>query len=236
MAAGDSSSSGIGGESSGGGGASSDSAGVDAGGAAAALANLPDPKPELVELLLGTEAAGNKALRRKAAREAVLREFQKHPADTGSPQVMVAMWTHRVRELVRHFDANRFQLPAMRELEMMVNRRQRMLTWLRRADFEAYSYTITKLGLKDIYTPAGHADRYREGLRPGDAVEDGDALNRRRFNFHTKYHQKKTSQWARLRPKLVSEDPALGAADVSTAAADKARQQRQRLAAARPQA
>lgn len=33
-----------------------------------------------------------------------------------------------------------------------MNQRRRMLTWLRRADFESYAYVISKLGLQDIYT------------------------------------------------------------------------------------
>ena len=36
---------------------------------------------------------------------------------------------------------------------MMVNRRRRMLTWMRQADFDSYSYAVTKLGLQDIYSP-----------------------------------------------------------------------------------
>lgn len=42
---------------------------------------------------------------------------------------------------------------ACRQLEIMTNQRRRMLTWLRQADFEAYSYALAKLGLQDIYTP-----------------------------------------------------------------------------------
>ncbi len=36
-------------------------------------------------------------------------------------------------------------------MEFMFNRRRRMLTYLRKADFESYSYVIHKLGLKDVY-------------------------------------------------------------------------------------
>ena len=35
-----------------------------------------------------------------------------------------------------------------------MNRRRRMLSWLRRYDFPAYCYVIHKLGLKDIYMDA----------------------------------------------------------------------------------
>ncbi|GFR46736.1 hypothetical protein Agub_g8359 [Astrephomene gubernaculifera] len=193
-------------------------------------APLPDPKPDLVDKFLSTEVLGLEE-RRRLERQAVVRDFQRHPADTGSPQVMVAVMTHRLRELVQHFDSNRKQLPAMRHLEILVNQRRRLLTWLRDADFESYSYTIAKLGLRDIYTPTGFSDRYREGLRPSDPVPD-DSVNRLRFNFHTKYRQKKASLWQRLRPQLVAEDPYLQATDAAAAAAAKQRQQQQRVAAA----
>ncbi|KAG2454405.1 hypothetical protein HYH02_001427 [Chlamydomonas schloesseri] len=187
-----------------------------------------EPKPDLVEKLLSNDVL-SKGERRRYERQALIREFQRHPADTGSPQVMVAVWTHRVRELVKHFDANRKELRPMRELEMMVNQRRRMLTWLRRADFESYAYVIAKLGLQDIYTPVGIADRYREGLRPSDPVQD-DSVNRLRFSFHTQYKQKKANLWQRLRPQLLAEDPVLAAQAAAEAAAEKQRQTQQRNA------
>eukprot|EP00198_Chlamydomonas_reinhardtii_P012171 XP_001701508.1 mitochondrial ribosomal protein S15 [Chlamydomonas reinhardtii] len=166
----------------------STAAGASAGSSSADIAGPSgDSKPDLVEKLLSSDVLG-KGERRRYERQALIREFQRHPADTGSPQVMVAVWTHRVRELVKHFDANRKELRPMRELEIMMNQRRRMLTWLRRADFESYAYVISKLGLQDIYTSVGISDRYREGLRPSDPVKD-DSVNRLRFNFHKQYKQ-----------------------------------------------
>lgn len=182
----------------------------------------------MVEKFLSADLIASSGTQRRLARQAVLRDFQRHPADVGSPQVTVALWTHRIRELVPHFDANRKRLHPMRQLELMVNKRRRLLTWLRRADFESYAYTINKLGLQDIYSHTGAADRYREGLRHDDDPLDGDAVNRLRFSFHSKYKQKKTSLWKRLRPQLVSEDPVLAEADRQQAAASKQQQREQR--------
>ncbi|GIL69516.1 hypothetical protein Vretimale_13615 [Volvox reticuliferus] len=190
---------------------------------------LGEPKPDLVEKFLSLDVCSS-GEQRRAERQKVLRDFQRHPADTGSPPVMVALWTHRVRSLVRVFDSGRKQLPSIRQLEMLANKRRRMLTWLRRTDFKSYSYTITKLGLRDIYVPAGGANRYREGTRSCDPVDD--QINRLRFNFHTKYRQGKTSMWYRLRPKLVAEDPALQSADAAAAVEDRQRRQQRREVAA----
>ncbi|GLI62669.1 hypothetical protein VaNZ11_005344 [Volvox africanus] len=190
---------------------------------------LAERKPDLVEKLLSLDMCSS-GQRRQAERQDVLRDFQRHPADTGSPPVMIAMWTHRVRSLVRVFDSARKQLPSIRQLEMLVNKRRRMLTWLRRTDFESYSYTISKLGLRDIYVPTGGANRYREGTRSSDPVDE--QINRLRFNFHTKYRQGKTSMWYRLRPKLVTEDPALQSADAAAAVEDRQRRQQRREVAA----
>ncbi|GLC55851.1 hypothetical protein PLESTB_001035700 [Pleodorina starrii] len=200
------------------------SAGEDAG-----AAPLPAFKPDLVEKFLSLDVSSS-SVRRRAERQQVLRDFQSHPADTGTPPVMVALWTHRVRSLVRVFDSGRKQLPSIRQLEMLVNRRRRMLTWLRRTDFESYSYTIAKLGLRDIYVPAGGEHRYREGVRHSEPVDDD--INRLRFNFHTKYRKGKTSLWKRLRPLLVAEDPALQSADADAAVEDRQRRQQRREVAA----
>jgi hypothetical protein len=59
------------------------------------------------------------------------------------------------------------------ELEQTANRRRRMLTWLRKSDFEAYSYTITKLGLRDVYSPAVRAQQ-----RNAQSTIRAPALNR----------------------------------------------------------
>ncbi|EFJ42375.1 mitochondrial ribosomal protein S15 [Volvox carteri f. nagariensis] len=210
--------------------ASSDDSGVAAGaGSGQDVAAHREAKPDLVEKFLSLDVCSS-GVRRQAERQEVLREFQRHPADTGSPSVMVALWTHRVRSLVRVFDSGRKQLPSIRQLEMLVNRRRRMLTWLRRTDFESYSYTISKLGLRDIYVPAGGEHRYREGLTVNDPVDD--QINRLRFNFHTKYRQGKTSMWYRLRPKLIAEDPVLQAADAAAAVEDRQQRQQRREVAA----
>ncbi|GIL48659.1 hypothetical protein Vafri_5127 [Volvox africanus] len=204
-------------------------AGANAGGDVNPWGPLGERKPDLVEKFLSLSMCSS-GQRRRAERQDVLRDFQRHSADTGSPPVMVALWTHRVRSLVRVFDSGRKQLPSIRQLEMLVNKRRRMLTWLRRTDFESYSYTISKLGLRDIYVPTGGANRYREGTRSSDPVDD--QINRLRFNFHTKYRQGKTSMWYRLRPKLVAEDPALQSADATAAVEDRQRRQQRREVAA----
>lgn len=49
----------------------------------------------------------------------------------------------------------------------MVNKRRRLLTWLRRADFESYAYTINKLGLQDIYSHTVRRERKGHGLSEG---------------------------------------------------------------------
>lgn len=41
--------------------------------------------------------------------------------------------------------------PPRSKLELMFNRRRRLLTYLRKNDFEAYCFVVQKLGLKDVY-------------------------------------------------------------------------------------
>ncbi len=55
----------------------------------------------------------------------------------------------------------------------MVNKRRRLLIWLRRADFESYAYTINKLGLQDIYSHTVGQGPQRQ-MYVGRAAGQGD--------------------------------------------------------------
>lgn len=89
----------------------------------------------------------------------------------------------------------------------MVNRRRRLLVYLREKDFLAYSRVICKLGLNDVFGDLGRDDRYLVGTVHSQKVDD--RVQRMRFAFHPQYHMKKTQHWNRLLPKLIQEDPTL---------------------------
>jgi small subunit ribosomal protein S15 len=69
-------------------------------------------------------------------------------ADTGSPEVQVALLTARINELTPHFKAHAKDHHGRRGLLKMVNQRKSLLTYLKGKDAERYSALIQKLGLR----------------------------------------------------------------------------------------
>jgi small subunit ribosomal protein S15 len=68
--------------------------------------------------------------------------------DTGSPEVQVALLTARINELTPHFKTHAKDHHGRRGLLSMVNRRKRLLAYLKDKDAERYTALITKLGLR----------------------------------------------------------------------------------------
>jgi small subunit ribosomal protein S15 len=70
------------------------------------------------------------------------------PADTGSPEVQVALLTARINELTPHFKTHAKDHHGRRGLLKMVNARKRLLSYLKDKDAERYTALIAKLGLR----------------------------------------------------------------------------------------
>jgi small subunit ribosomal protein S15 len=69
-------------------------------------------------------------------------------ADTGSPEVQVALLTARINELTPHFKTHLKDHHGRRGLLKMVNQRKRLLSYLKGKDAERYTALIAKLGLR----------------------------------------------------------------------------------------
>jgi small subunit ribosomal protein S15 len=69
-------------------------------------------------------------------------------ADTGSPEVQVALLTARINELTPHFKTHAKDHHGRRGLLKMVNQRKRLLSYLKDKDAERYTALIAKLGLR----------------------------------------------------------------------------------------
>tara|TARA_Y100000739_G_C20489307_1_gene409682 strand:- start:653 stop:922 length:270 start_codon:yes stop_codon:yes gene_type:complete len=78
----------------------------------------------------------------------LIREFAKDTADTGSPEVQVAILTERINNLTDHFRGHKKDLHSRRGLLTMVSRRRRLLDYLKRKDVDRYTEVIKKLGLR----------------------------------------------------------------------------------------
>ena len=69
-------------------------------------------------------------------------------ADTGSPEVQVALLTARINELTPHFKTHAKDHHGRRGLLKMVNQRKRLLSYLKDVDPSRYTALIAKLGLR----------------------------------------------------------------------------------------
>ena len=69
-------------------------------------------------------------------------------ADTGSPEVQVALLTARINALTPHFKLHAKDHHGRRGLLKMVNARKRLLSYLKDKDAERYTALIAKLGLR----------------------------------------------------------------------------------------
>lgn len=69
-------------------------------------------------------------------------------ADTGSPEVQVALLTARINELTPHFKTHLKDHHGRRGLLKMVSRRRKLLDYLKAKDADRYTALIQKLGLR----------------------------------------------------------------------------------------
>ena len=78
----------------------------------------------------------------------ILQEHQRAKADTGFPEVQVALLTARINDLTDHFKAHVKDHHSRRGLLRMVSRRRKLLDYLRQADSDRYRSLLDRLGLR----------------------------------------------------------------------------------------
>ena len=84
----------------------------------------------------------------KTQREEIIKHFQKKELDTGSSRVQVALLSYRINDLTQHFKDNKHDHHGRRGLINLVNRRRRLLDYMKRTDLAEYNKTISDLELR----------------------------------------------------------------------------------------
>jgi len=84
----------------------------------------------------------------KDAKSSIIGDYQVHDSDTGSPEVQVALLTHRIRELTEHFKIHTKDHHGRRGLLKLVGRRRRLLDYMKTQDVSRYRQTIERLGIR----------------------------------------------------------------------------------------
>lgn len=81
-------------------------------------------------------------------KRSIIGEYRRSEADSGSPEVQVAVLTDRIKHLTEHLRSNRKDYSSQRGLRMMVGKRTRLLRYLARTDRSRYQTLIKQLGLR----------------------------------------------------------------------------------------
>ena len=76
---------------------------------------------------------------------------QRSEGDTGSPEVQVSIMTGRIKYLTDHFKVHPKDFHSRLGLQALVNKRRKLLKYLKKASRDRYVSLIQKLGLRDSY-------------------------------------------------------------------------------------
>lgn len=84
----------------------------------------------------------------KEIKESIINEYKLHDNDTGSPEVQIAILTHRINYLNEHLKSHKKDHHSRRGLLKMVGSRRGLLKYLRNNDIDRYRSLIEKLGIR----------------------------------------------------------------------------------------
>ena len=84
----------------------------------------------------------------KEEKTAIIKEYATHEGDTGSPEVQIAILTHRINTLTEHLKINKKDHHSRRGLLKMVGKRRGLLSYLKEKDIERYRAIVAALNLR----------------------------------------------------------------------------------------
>ena len=84
----------------------------------------------------------------KEEKQAIIAQYQTAEGDTGSPEVQIAILTHRINNLTEHLKKNKGDHHSRRGLLKLVGHRRNLLGYLQRVDIERYRSIVERLGLR----------------------------------------------------------------------------------------
>ena len=84
----------------------------------------------------------------KAQKASIISGYSTHAADTGSPEVQVAILSERINYLTEHFKTHAKDHHSRRGLLKLVGQRRRLLDYLKSKDLKRYRGLIDSLGIR----------------------------------------------------------------------------------------
>jgi small subunit ribosomal protein S15 len=84
----------------------------------------------------------------KETKAEIIKKYGKTPADTGRPEVQIALLTNRINDLAPHFESHKKDHHSRVGLLKVVGKRRRLLDYLQEKDIERYRTIIAELQIR----------------------------------------------------------------------------------------
>ncbi len=84
----------------------------------------------------------------KEIKEQIIEANRRSQADSGSPEVQIALLTEKINLLTQHLNTHRHDFSSRVGLMRLVGKRKRLLAYLKREDPERYQNLLQKLNLR----------------------------------------------------------------------------------------
>jgi small subunit ribosomal protein S15 len=81
-------------------------------------------------------------------KEKIIKQYETHPTDTGSPEVQIAILSEEIDKLLSHLKKHPKDVHSKKGLLKMVAKRRRLLGYLKKESTRRYNSISKKLGLK----------------------------------------------------------------------------------------
>ena len=85
----------------------------------------------------------------KERKAELIKQYGKNEQDSGSAAVQAAILTDRIRKLTEHMKSHKKDFHTRRGLLMLVGKRRRLLSYIKKNDINEYRELIAKLGIRD---------------------------------------------------------------------------------------
>lgn len=99
------------------------------------------------------------------AKQRIIKKYQTHASDTGSPQVQIAILTEEIKDLTGHLAEHRNDNSSRRGLLKKVNERKKLIKYLKRENLQAFEELAKKLKLKFKASQEKNIDDIEEELQ-----------------------------------------------------------------------
>jgi small subunit ribosomal protein S15 len=138
-----------------------------------------DPNLVAAEAILALTVSrlGKKPMLDKKIKEKIIKKFQEHANDTGSPQVQIAILTEEIKQLTKHLQEHRKDFSSRRGLLKKVSERRKLLKYLQKENEKAFTDVAEKLKLKIAKKMEEDKEREDELAKLAEEGHEEDLLN-----------------------------------------------------------